>query len=153
MIKRIRGLAMAPAADAQWLDLASGVEVELTSEDPAYPIENALLLDRANGWRAASPGPQSITLIWSGPIRIRRIRLVFEEHSTARTQEFVVRASSGEGVRDIVRQQFTFAPPGTTVESEEYQTTVDGLTRLELEIIPAIDKAAVIASLKEWRIA
>src|SRR3954451_22201515 len=91
------------------------------------------------------PGP--------APISIRRMRLVFEELSQARTQEFVVRASTRDGSREVVRQQFTFAPPGTTLECEEYATAISGMVRLELTIVPAIDHRPAIATLKEWRMA
>jgi hypothetical protein len=153
VIKRISTPATPPAVNIEWLSLAEGVEVELTSEDPDYPIEDALLLNQTRGWRAATPGPQSIRLIWSAPIYLRCIWLEFEEHSQARTQEFVIRASTREGIRDIVRQQFTFSPPATTLEREEYQANVEGVTHLELAIVPAIDQRAAIASLKQWRIA
>jgi hypothetical protein len=79
--------------------------------------------------------------------------LVFEEHSHARTQEFVVSVSTRDGRREIVRQQFTFSPPGTTVEREEYATHLDGVSQLELAVIPAIDDATAVATLREWRIA
>jgi hypothetical protein len=65
----------------------------------------------------------------------------------------VLRASTPEGQCEIVRQQFTFAPPGTTVEHEEYATNLDAVSRLELLIIPAIDRSPVVATLREWRIA
>jgi hypothetical protein len=48
---------------------------------------------------------------------------VFEESETARTQEFVLRWSKGEGssVREILRQQWNFSPPSSVREVEEYQ--------------------------------
>ena len=153
MIKHVRPAATAPVANDRWLNLAEASEVELTSENPDWPIEDALLPGGTKGWRAGTPGPQTISLIWSDPLRIQRIRLVFEEASQARTQEFVLRAWTPDGVREIVRQQFTFSPPGTTVECEEYATDVDGITRLELAIVPAIDNAGAIATLKQWRAA
>ena len=154
MIKRVhRTTVPATAPNTDWLKLEDDVEVELTSEDPDWPIEGALLPALSRGWRAAEPGPQTIVLAWPTPIRLARIRLVFEEHSDRRTQEFVLRASTGEGVREVVRQQFTFSPPGTTFEVEEYATNFEGVTRLELTIVPAVDGAEVTASLKEWRAA
>jgi hypothetical protein len=152
VIKRIRPTTV-PIAAATWRDLHDATEVELTSEDPASPVEGALLMDGGGGWRAAEPGPQTITLTWREPIAIARIRLVFEEQSHTRTQEFVVRASLPDGPHEIIRQQFTFAPPFTTVEREEYATDLDAVSRLELVIIPAIDGASVVATLREWRIA
>jgi len=78
--------------------------------------------------------------------------MVFEESSHARTQEFVIRAVTSEGVRELVRQQFTFSPPGTTVQREEYAASLDGVLRIELAIIPAIDGGSAVATLREWRI-
>ena len=43
-------------ADADWLELERVAEVEISSEDPAHPIESALLADGEPGWRAAHPG-------------------------------------------------------------------------------------------------
>jgi hypothetical protein len=77
---------------------------------------------------------------------------VFEEHSQARTQEFVVRASTGDGQREVVRQQFTFSPPETNAEREEYAINLEGVSQLELAIIPAIDGVNAVATLREWRI-
>jgi hypothetical protein len=152
VIKRIRPATIS-TVDERWRDLHDVTEVELTSEDPASPVEGALLMNNGAGWRAAEPGPQTITLAWREPIAIRRIRLVFEEQAHTRTQEFVVRASLPDGPREIVRQQFTFAPPWTTVEREEYTTDLDAVSRLELVIVPAINGANVVATLREWRIA
>ena len=151
MIKRLRP-ATVPIATEKWRNLHEAVEVELTSEDPASPVEGALLTE-GGGWRAAEAGPQTISLAWPDPIAVRRIRLVFEEHLHTRTQEFVVRVSTPDGQREIVRQQFTFSPPGTTVEREEYATNLDAVSRLELVIIPAIDGGHAVATLREWRIA
>jgi hypothetical protein len=106
-------------------------------------------LDRkTSGWRSGAPGSQTISLRWPQARRITRIRLVYEERSRARTQEFVLRAFTIDGQREIVRQQFTFSPPETTVEREEYATNLDGVLPLELVIIPAIDGDAV-ATLRE----
>jgi hypothetical protein len=150
--KRICPTTTTHMSDAEWLNLEN-VEVELTSEDPDQPIEGALLPGPSSGWRAATAGPQTIRLAWPEPVRLRRIRLVFEELAQPRTQEFVLRACTLDGERDIVRQQFTFSPPGTVVESEEYATSLEEVTRLELTIIPAIDGREVVAALKEWRVA
>lgn len=141
--------------EPEWLNLAAsvGVHVQLSSEDPDRPIEDALLSTDTAGWRAATSGPQTITLMWDVPIRLQRIRLVFEERSQARTQEFVLRAATRDGDREIVRQQFTFSPPHTMVEREEYVAELDEVAHLQLEILPAIDGGDAVATLKEWRTA
>src|ERR687895_204840 len=54
-------------AEESWLDLEAMAQVELTSEDPACPIEGALLSNGLPGWRAAEPGTQSMRLQPSGP--------------------------------------------------------------------------------------
>jgi hypothetical protein len=152
VIKHIRPASASEPPD-EWRNLEEEVQIELTSEDPANPIEGALLPERRGGWRASRPGRQTVTLSWPAPIAISRIRLVFEEHSHARTQEFVVRASTVNGPCEIVRQQFTFSPPGTAVEREEYATDLAGVSQLELTIVPAIHGGDAIATLREWRIA
>ena len=152
MRKHIRPATPSVATET-WRNLPENVQIELTSEDPGSPIEGALGAEKSGGWRAGGPGRQTISLTWPAPIAISRIRLVFEEHSQARTQEFVVRATTDDGQREIVRQQFTFSPPGTTVEREEYATDLTGVSQLELAIIPAIDGGNAVATLREWRIA
>src|SRR3954468_12238303 len=76
VLKHIRPAPPSVAAE-QWQHLQDDVRVELTSEDPASPIEGALLAEESIGWRASEPGRQTITLTWPAPIAIRRIRLVF----------------------------------------------------------------------------
>ncbi|HTM30155.1 MAG TPA: hypothetical protein VL263_02570 [Vicinamibacterales bacterium] len=150
MIKRIRPAT--PVTPEEWPDLADSVEVEVTSEHPDSPIEHALVGRDTSGWRAGAPGVQTISLTWPEPRAITRIRLVCEEHSVARTQEFALRAFGSGGRREIVRQQFTFSPPETTLESEEYGTGLDAVSRLELVITPAIGGGDAVATLRELRV-
>ena len=94
-------------AGQNWLDLERLARVEVTSEDAAHPVESALISGTGSGWRAARAGEQTIRLIFDEPVRLRRIRLLFQEEEVARTQEFVLRWSGGGGAsyREIVRQQ------------------------------------------------
>ena len=93
--------------DQSWLDLQRLAQVELTSEDAAYPIEAALTPGAEPGWRAAQAGEQTIRLLFDEPQRIRHIHLLFHEDQQARTQEFVLRWSpdGGQSYREILRQQ------------------------------------------------
>src|SRR2546425_12848897 len=102
----------APPRDEGWLDLDGAAVVEVTSEEKDYPVESALVSGEMRGWRAASPGTQTIRLLFDQPQRLRRISLVFEETETERTQEFVLRWSpdGGRSFREIVRQQWNFSP-------------------------------------------
>src|SRR6059036_3392023 len=80
----------APPRDEGWLDLDGAAVVEVTSEEKDYPVESALVSGEMRGWRAASPGTQTIRLLFDQQQRLRRISLVFEETETERTQEFVL---------------------------------------------------------------
>ena len=59
------------------------------------------------------------------------------ERETPRTQEFALAWSSDGGrlFHEILRQQWTFSPPGTTREVEDYTVDLDRLTVLERAII------------------
>src|SRR6266436_3738041 len=139
--------------DEGWLDLDRAASVEVTSEEKDYGIDSALVSGETQGWRAASPGTQTIRLLFDQPQRLRRISLVFEETETERTQEFVLRWSpdGGNSFREIVRQQWNFSPPSAIREAEEYRVELSGVTVLELVIVPDIGRGAARASLKGLR--
>jgi hypothetical protein len=146
--------AVSPSGDV-WLDLERLAKVEITSESAECPIEAALIPERGPGWRAAQPGIQTIRLIFDQPVNIKRIHLRFEEMALERTQEFVLRwLPEGErSSREIVRQQYVFSPPGTNEEIEDYTVSLNGVSALELEIVPDISRGAAFASLKQMRLA
>jgi len=77
------------------LELERLAQVEITSEDVAFPIESALLPGTGSGWRAAYSGEQTIRLLFDEPQKLSRISLLFEETGAARTQEFVLRSRNG----------------------------------------------------------
>ncbi|NNJ11378.1 carbohydrate-binding protein [Chloroflexales bacterium ZM16-3] len=157
MQKRIiqPGQAAGPVDADGWLDLEPIAQVEITSEDPEHPIEAALGAAPESGWRASTPGPQIIRLIFTQPQQIRRIRLIFEEMSAPRTQEFALRWSpdNGRSYQDVVRQQYTFSPSGATREVEDYRVELSGVTLLALLITPDIGGGAARASLLSLRLA
>jgi hypothetical protein len=146
--------ASIPTRGEGWLDIESAAVVEVTSEDPNYPVESAFVLGDARGWRAAAPGSQTIRLVFDHPQRLKCISLVFEENETARTQEFVLRWSpdGGSSVKEIVRQQWNFSPPDSIREVEEYQVELSGVTVLELVINPHIGGGVARASVKNLRL-
>ena len=137
-----------------WLDLEHAASVEVTSEDKDFPVESALSLQPRQGWRAAQSGPQTIRLIFDEYQEIKRISLVFEEDEMARTQEFVLRASSNPGgaLREIVRQQWNFSGPTSVREVEDYHVELSDIATLELTIVPSISGGASRASLKSLRL-
>jgi|SRR5215813_199977 len=138
-----------------WLDLDRLAKVEITSESAEHPIESALILNRGPGWRAAQPGRQTIRLIFDQPISVGRILLRFDEMEQGRTQEFVLRwlPEGQQSPREIVRQQYTFSPPATNQEIEDYRVNLKGVTALELEIVPDISGGNASASLAQMRLA
>jgi hypothetical protein len=142
-------------AEESWLDIEAMAQVELTSEDPACPIEGALLSNSLPGWRASEPGTQSIRLLFHQPQQLRRILLRFDEPIVERTQEFVLRWSpdGGRSSRDLVRQQYTFSPEGSTSEVEDFNVDLRSATALELTIIPDQGRGQAYACLSEWRLA
>jgi hypothetical protein len=134
-----------------WLDLESTATVEVTSEQDDLPVESALVSGETQGWRAAIPGTQTIRLVFDQPQKLRRISLVFEEHETTRTQEFVLRGSDGgHSFRQIVRQQWNFSPP-QTVREQEYEVEFSDITVLELIITSDICGGTARASVKSLR--
>lgn len=158
MRKRIIGSRTAEVETPEnrdWLDLETLARVELTSEDPSRPIEAAISGDDESGWRAADPGAQTVRLLFDEPLRVRHIQLLFREIEARRTQEFVLswRTDTEKQHREIVRQQYHFSPPHSTEELEDYAVDLDGLTELELTIIPDISGEPVRASLARMRLA
>ena len=141
--------------DLEWLNLEQLAEVELTSEDAAHPIESALLLGVATGWRAVAPGEQTIRILFSNPQPLRRIWLSFIESDVERTQEFVLRWSpdGGQSFREILRQQWNFSPKGATSETEDLHVELAVVTVLELTIVPDIGGGNAYASLEQLRLA
>ena len=142
------------AAEPGWLDLERLAQVEITSEDVDYPIESALIPGSGSGWRAAQPGEQTIRLLFDEPLRLQRLHLVFHEDEQERTQEFVLRwsADGGQSYREIVRQQYNFSPPEAVREVEDYDVDLDGVTALELRIVPDISGGSARASLAQLRV-
>jgi len=138
-----------------WLDLLTVARSELTTEDASHPIESALSLSGGTGWRAAEPGRQKIRLLFDQPLRIRHVQLEFQEDDQQRTQEFTLAWSPDEAgsCREIVRQQFTFAPPDSTRETEDYAVDLARVAALEIIIIPDISGGTARASLARLRIA
>ena len=141
--------------DEGWLDLERLADVELTSDDSAYPIESALLPMSGSGWRAAQAGEQTIRLVFTSPQQIRRIWLEFVEPLTQRTQQFVLRwsADGGKSFSEIVRQQWNFSPHGATHETEDYCVDLLDVSMLELSIIPDTSGGDARASLTRLRFA
>lgn len=129
--------ALEEQSSPTWLDVDHLAHVEVTSEDPLFPIENALVPGRSDGWRAATTGPQIIRLLFDQPLSLRRIDLHIIERSAERSQELAIYAGPRiDALRETLRQQFTFSPGGSTEETETYSVTLDAISVLELRLDP-----------------
>lgn len=148
-------LQSAEPIPTDWLNLDKLADVEITSEDPGYPIEAALLPDMHQGWRAADPGKQTIRLHFNHPQQIHCIQLTFQEPAVTRTQEYVLRWSHDNGLsfREIVRQQWNFSPEASATELEDHTVALSGVTDIELNITPDISGQSILASLAKLRVA
>jgi hypothetical protein len=155
MRKRIIDRPLQDRAADDWLNLEFLARVETTSEDPAHPIESALIPGAGSGWRAAQSGTQIIRIVFDRALKLRRLFLVFQEEEQARTQEFALHwlAEGEKRFRPIVRQQYNFSPPGTMREIEDYRVDLDRLMALELTIIPDVSRGSACASLKQLLLA
>lgn len=122
-------------------DIASIATVLVTSEDPDHPIDHVFDSQRGPGasrWIAAQPGEQTLILAFDAPQTIRKVLVEIEEPNISRTQEMDVSVSNdgGQTYRELVRQEYTFSPPGTSLEREEWSINADGVSHLRLRIKP-----------------
>jgi len=155
MRKTILGHENHPATSSSndWFGVEAIAGIAVTSEADDAPVENVLYPDRDTGWRAGRPGPQIIRITFSQPRNIRRIQLDFRESKFARTQEFTLRCTvAGGEPREVIRQQWTFSPQGSTEEIEDYRVTLDDVVVLELAIVPDTSNGGALASLVRLRV-
>ncbi len=91
------------SGEDRW-DLQAVAGVEISSEDPAHPVESAPVPGQDSGWRASGPGQQAIRLLFTPPHPLHRIWLEFVERTVERTQEFVPRWSpaGGQALHQVV---------------------------------------------------
>jgi hypothetical protein len=87
---------------------------------------------------AAEPGEQVLILAFDTAQTIHRVILEVEEREVSRTQELELSISSdgGQTYRELRRQEYTFSPPGTSFEREDWAITAEGITHLRLRIKP-----------------
>jgi hypothetical protein len=155
MRKNVIGIQTEKASEAgnDWLDLCEHATAEISSEDPNHPIEDALRPNDNGGWRASTPGRQQIRLKFDRSQRIQRIRIEFTETQVSRSQEFALFVTTArESRREILRQQWSFSPTGSTTELEDYRVDLEEVTAIDMELDPGRHDATVFASLQALRI-
>src|SRR5688572_3570679 len=147
-------LSEAQTDQTEWLSLEEIAQVEVSSEDPDWPIDGALVRNSTCGWRAAHPGAQKLRIRFDTPQALSLIHLVFEESESERVQEFLLQYSSdgGSTFRPVVRQQFSFSPAGATRETEDYAVRLGDVTDLELHVMPDVSGRPIVATLAAMRL-
>jgi hypothetical protein len=129
----------APQTDE--IAIAELATVWVTSEAADHPIDAVFDHPRGPGgsrWVAATTGEQRLIVAFDAPQSIRTVTLEVEEQDETRTQVLHVSVSTdgGQTYQELRRQEYTFSPPGTTFEREEWAVTVNGVTHLQLVITP-----------------
>jgi len=140
------------ALEPDVLDIPTLATVLVTSEAPDHPVDH--LFDAFGGpggtrWVAGSDGEQALVLAFDAPQTIRAVGIEVEEPRATRTNVLSVSLSDdgGRTYRERVRQEFTFSPPGTTFEREEWAMPADRITHLRVVIQPDKGHAAHRATL------
>ncbi|AFZ43915.1 hypothetical protein PCC7418_1746 [Halothece sp. PCC 7418] len=134
------------------LDIINIATVQLTSEDSDHPIERVFDQQHGKGatyWAAATSGPQTITLVFDQPQVIRKIQLEIEEVEVSRTQVLQISVShnGGQSFEKVLEQDYTFSPPGTTFQCEDWTVNLEQVTHFSLKIIPDRDHHLALAKL------
>ena len=131
----------APPAPSRSLPLAEIATAFVTSEAIGHPVE--YIFDGQQGpgstrWVAGTSGEQTLVLAFDRPQPLHEIGIEIEERDIARTQELDVSLSSdgGETFKEIVRQEYTFSPPGTSFERETWTVHTEPVTHVRLRIKP-----------------
>jgi len=130
-----------PAPQPGEIDIVAMAIVQVTSEDPAHPIDEIFDNRRGPGgsrWIAAELGAQTLILVFDTPQIIHQIILEVEELEVSRTQELQLSVShdGGQTYRELRHQEYNFNPPGSTFEREDWAVTAEGVTHLQLWIKP-----------------
>jgi len=133
-----------PAPARPWaaeLNLPSLATIAVTSETADHPLENAFDQRRGPGgsrWVAETHGEQTLILAFDAPQHLHQVALEVEETQDSRTQELQLAVShdGGQTYRELLRQEFNFAPDGATFEREEWTVAADNVTHMRLRIKP-----------------
>ena len=136
-----------------WLGIDAIAGIGVTSEAEGASVESVFDLDSETGWRAENSGVQVIRITFGEPKTIRRIQLEFRESQFERTQEFTLQARTAGGERtEVIRQQWTFSPQGSTQEVEDYRLNLNNISIMELTINHDLNYGRAHASLVHLRI-
>jgi hypothetical protein len=129
-----------PKSEETGISVADTAEVLVSSETPDHPVH--YLFDGQGGpggsyWKASAAGDQTIILAFEQPQNIRKVTVEVEELSHSRTQELALAYSQdGKRYTEVLRQEYTFSPSGSTFEREDWIIHASSVMRLRLWIRP-----------------
>ena len=133
-------------------DIAAIATVFVTSEDRDHPIDHVFDGQRGPGasrWIAGQSGVQTVILAFDAPQTIHKVLVEINEPDLSRTQEMDVSVSTdgGRTYRELVRQEYTFSPPATSREYEEWSVNAGDVSHFQLRIRPDKGEKACRATL------
>jgi hypothetical protein len=139
-MRKTVGSAAVQVKSPDMVDVEAEAHVAVTSEDAAHPIEHAFDGRGAPGgtqWVAAGPGDQTITVSFDSPQVVRAVVVEVEETGESRLQQIELAVAGGAGPLAVVlRQEFHFSPPGTTLERERWSIDREDVRQVRLVIRP-----------------
>jgi hypothetical protein len=145
-------------SDPTAISVVDTATVLVTSEAADYPVDH--LFDERGGpggtrWVASTPGDQTIIVAFGEPHLLHRVSLEVEDRHQSRTQELTVAISEdgGKTYREVIRQEYSFSPPGTTFEREEWVIQSPGMTHVRIWIRPDKGGALAYATMTSLRLA
>jgi hypothetical protein len=150
-------LGEASGLEPSGIVVAEVAEVFVTSEAPEHPVDHIFDARRGQGgtrWMAAVPGDQTLILAFEPPQSMRKIVLEVEESGVDRTQEVTIALSQdgGQTYRELLRQEYTFSPSGTTFEREDWVIHAADITHLRIWIRPDKGGKPTFATITSLRI-
>jgi hypothetical protein len=124
------------------IDLRARATIHYTSEAPAHPIEH--MLDGSSGrgatrWESARPNtPEEIVVEFDDPHHIVHVAYEVEECNVERTQEVRIEVSSDKGRHygQVLVQEYTFSPRGSTYQCETLSFDLREVTHLRFTVVP-----------------
>ena len=137
-----RGIDAPEPTHINEIDLRTHATIHYTSEDPAHPVEH--MLDGSSGmhatrWASARPNTtEELLLEFDEPQHIVHIAYEVEERTLERTQEIRIEVSSDNGkhFRQVLVQEYTFSPGGSTFQCETLSFDLREVSHLRLIVVP-----------------
>jgi hypothetical protein len=142
------------SSSSEWFGVQAIAGIAVTSEADDAPVENALYPPTATpAGGPESPAHRSFKSPLAGQQRSGTFNLFLGNRSSQGRRNLRLRCSVAGGERrEVIRQQWTFSPQGSTEEVEDYRVTLDDVVVLELAIVPDINNGGAHASLVQIRI-